>query len=384
MTDFLPFHIADVTDAEIDAVVDVLKSGWLTTGARAREFETEFARFIGVKHAVAVNSATAAMHLALEAIGLKRGDEVIVPAMTFAATAEVVLYFGARPVLGDCDPETLTMRAEDIEPLITERTRAVIPVHYGGHPCDMDPILALARARGLKVIDDAAHSLPASYRGRAVGTLADATAFSFYATKTLTTGEGGMLTTDDDAIADRARIMSLHGISRHAWNRYSAEGSWRYEILAPGFKYNLTDIAAALGLVQLKRQAEITAGRARVAAAYAARLAGIDGISLPVRRDDVEHAWHLYPIRVDGARAGIDRDAMINALRQRGVGTSVHFIPLHHHPLYQQTFGYRPGDFPNADRAFEQILSLPIYPGLSGEQIERVAAEVARLAGARS
>jgi perosamine synthetase len=375
-TDFLPFHRADIGDAEVKAVVDVLTSGWLTTGARTKEFEAAFAGRVGAKHAVAVNSATAALHLALEAIGVSSGDEVVVPAMTFAASAEVVVHCGGRPVFADCDPATLTLRVEDVERVFTSRTKAVMPVHYAGHPCEMAPILDHAKAHGIKVIEDAAHSFPASYRGRPVGAIGDVTAFSFYATKTLTTGEGGMLTTDDEEFANRARIMSLHGISRHAWNRYAATGSWRYEILEAGFKYNLTDIAAALGLIQLQRADELLCARRRVAERYDRGFAGINEVQVPVCRPDVQSAWHLYPIRVKTERLRIGRDQMIEALRDRGIGTSVHFIPLHLHPYYQRTLGSRAGECPNAEAAFEQMISLPLYPGLTDADIDRVVGAV--------
>lgn len=369
---YIPFHRADITDEEIDAVVAVLRSGWLTSGPKVEEFEQAFARFIGVKHAVAVNSATAALHLALEAAGVRAGDEVIVPSMTFAACGEVVLYLGATPVLADVDPDTLTLRARDIEPLLTPKTRAVLPVHYGGHASDMDPIMELAASRDIAVIDDAAHALPAAYRGRAVGTLGHATAFSFYATKTLTTGEGGMLTTSSDAIADRARLMRLHGISRHAWNRYSAQGTWRYEILDAGFKYNLTDIAAAIGLVQLRRQHEMLERRRRIANLYDQAFAATGAIRPVGRRADVEHAWHLYAIRIDLSRLRIGRDELMASLRDRGIGASVHFIPMHLHPLYQSRFGYADTDCPNASAAFKELVSLPLFPGMSDAEVSRV------------
>jgi perosamine synthetase len=376
----IPFHVADIGEAEIAAVIATLQSGWLTSGPRVREFEERFAQFVGARHAVADNSGTAALHLALDAIGLTAGDEVIVPTMTFAATAEVVHYFGAIPRLVDCDPETLTLRAEDLEPAITSRTKAVIPVDFGGHPCDLDPILDLARARNITVIEDAAHALPADYRGRRIGSVSDLTTFSFYATKTLTTGEGGMLTTDTADDAERARIMSLHGISRHAWNRYSVEGTWRYEILHPGFKYNLTDIAAAIGLVQLRRAEAMWHARKCIAERYDAAFADVPQIDRPVRRIDVQPAFHLYPIRLCLERLRIGRDEFIERLREQGIGTSVHFIPLHLHPYYQRSFGYRAEDCPNAAAAYERLISLPIYPTLGDENVDRIVKAVRDLA----
>ena len=370
--EFLPFHRADIGDEEVAAVVATLRSGWLTSGPRVREFEAAFAAYLGVEHAVAVNSATAALHLGLEAVGVSEGDEVIVPTMTFAASAEVVTYLRARPVLIDCDPETLTIRASDIEPAITARTKAVMPVHYGGFVCDMDPILELARGRSLHTLEDAAHALPAAYRGRAVGGIGELTAFSFYATKTLTTGEGGMLTTSNSQYAERVRLMSLHGISKVAWSRYTAEGSWRYEILEAGYKYNLTDIAAALGTVQLRRVEEMRDGRRRVGCAYDRGFADLEEIVRPARSPDVDHAWHLYPIRLRPAMLRIDRDAFIEQLKERGIGTSVHFIPLHLHPYYQSAFGYRSDQFPNASRAFSELISLPLYPTMTPQEVARV------------
>jgi len=250
---FLPFHVPDIGDEEIQAAVETLRSGWLTTGARVSQFEADFGRYVGCRHAVAVNSGTAALHLALDAVGVQEGDEVLVPTMTFAASAEVVLYFKAKPVLVDCRRSTMNLDPDQLEKAITTKTKAIMPVHIGGQPCDMDRILEIARVRHLKVIEDAAHALPTRYRGRMVGTIGDITCFSFYATKTITTGEGGMATTEHPEWAERMRIMSLHGISRDAWKRYTAEGSWYYEILYPGYKYNLTDVAAALGIEQLKK-----------------------------------------------------------------------------------------------------------------------------------
>jgi len=374
--DPVPFHRADIGEEEIASVVETLQSGWLTSGPRVREFEAAFAAYIGVEHAVALNSATAALHLALEALGVRSGDEVIVPTMTFAASAEVVTYLGARPVLVDCDPDALTIRASDVEPAITPRTKAIMPVHYGGYACDMDGILELASARGIPVVDDAAHALPTTYRGRRVGTMGAMTAFSFYATKTLTTGEGGMLTTADARYADRVRLMSLHGISRAAWNRYTAEGSWKYDILEPGYKYNLTDVAAALGVVQLRRVEQMRDRRRCVAQAYDRAFADLPEVILPARSSDVDHAWHLYPIRLRHDMLRIGRDAAIEELKARGIGTSVHFIPLHMHPYYRSIFGYAPDEFPNASAAFTSLISLPIYPGMTHDAINRVIHEV--------
>ena len=364
-TSFLSFHTPDIGDEEISAVVETLRSGWLTTGPRAHEFENAFANYVGAAHAVAVNSCTAALHLALDAIGLRESDEVLVPTMTFAATAEVVHYFKARPILVDCEPDTLNIDPASIERAISPRSRAIIPVHYGGHPCEMNRITEIARNHRLHVIEDAAHALPASYRGQMVGTVGDLACFSFYATKTLCTGEGGMVTTGNAEYAERVRTMSLHGISKDAWKRYRAEGSWYYEIVAPGFKYNMTDIAAALGLAQLAKCDRMREARRRIAGIYDQGLATLDEAATPVVRDGVEHAWHLYPIRLELERLRIGRHEFVAMMRSRNIGTSVHFIPLHLHPYYRSTYHYQPQDFPNASYAYERVVSLPIYPSMT-------------------
>lgn len=372
MAEFLPFHAPEIGEEEIDAVVDVLRSGWLTTGAKARQFEQEFAAMVGARHAIAVNSCTAALHLALEACGVREGDEVIVPTMTFAATAEVVTYLKASPVLVDCTDDTLNIDPARIEQAVTPKTKAIVPVHFAGHPCEMDSIQAIARAHNLRVIEDAAHALPARYRGKAVGSLSDITSFSFYATKNITTGEGGMVTTDDSDVAARIRTMSLHGLSRDAWNRYSAEGSWYYEILYPGFKYNLTDIAAALGLAQLQKCERFWKARDRLAALYDEGLRDLPEIIRPCVAAHVQHAWHLYVIQLDLDRLTIDRNEFIKRLQRAQVGCSVHFIPLHLHPYYRDTYGYRPDDFPTANASYRRIVSLPLYPRMTEQDIQRV------------
>lgn len=373
---FLPFALPDITDAEINEVVDTLKSGWITTAAKTRRFEQEFAAYVGARHAVAVNSCTAALHLALEAAGVTAGDEVLVPTMTFAATAEVVRYLDAKPVLVDCRDSDLTMDPADLERRITPRSRAVIPVHYAGTSCDMDAIQALARRHQLTVIEDAAHALPTRYHGRTIGTIGDLTCFSFYATKTLTTGEGGMITTDNEAWAERMRIMSLHGISKDAWKRYTASGSWYYEIVAPGYKYNMTDIAAAIGLQQLRRCDAMSARRREIAMTYLRELGDCQELQLPAETPEVQHAWHLFVVRLRPATAKVSRAQFIEALRQQGIGTSVHFIPLHLHPYYRETYGYTPADLPVAARAYENIVSLPIYSHMTEGDVARVVAAV--------
>lgn len=369
---FLPFHVPDIDEKEIEAVAETLRSGWLTTGPRVKQFEEEFARSIGAGHAVAVNSGTAALHLAVEAAEVTEGDEVIIPTMTFAATAEVVLYCKARPVLVDCRRDTMNLDPAQIEQAITSKTKAIIPVHIGGQPCEMDRILEIAKPYHLKVIEDAAHALPARYQGKMVGTIGDITCFSFYATKTLTTAEGGMATTENPAWAERMRIMSLHGISRDAWKRYAAEGSWYYEILYPGYKYNLTDIAAAIGIQQLKKYDRFWETRQHYATLYNKGFADVPEIIVPHVAEDVQHAWHLYLIQLDLERLRIGRNEFIELLKAENIGTSVHFIPLHLHPYYRDAFGYRPENFPNASAVFDRIISLPIYSKMTEADVEDV------------
>lgn len=370
-TTFLPFHRALIEEEEISAVIDVLRSGWLTTGPRVKQFEAAFARYTGAQHVLAVNSCTAALHLALAAIGIQAGDEVILPTMTFAASGEVVLYFNARPVLVDCLTGSFHMDPTQIERSITSRTKAILPVHYAGYPCDMDTILEVANRHGLKVIEDAAHALPSLYKDQMVGTIGDITCFSFYATKTLTTGEGGMATTQNPEYAERMRRLSLHGISKDAWKRYTADGSWRYDILEAGYKYNLTDLQAAVGIAQLSKCDAMRMRRAAIAEQYTQGLAALDGFLAPVMPADTGHAWHLYVLRVNTDALRINRDRVIEELKQRGIGTSVHFIPLHLHTLYQG-LGYREGQFPNAEDRFAGAISLPIYPGMTKDDVERV------------
>lgn len=368
----IPFHRASIGEEEVQAVSQVIRSGWLTMGPKTVEFEAAFARYVGAEHAVAVSSCTAALHLALEAIGVGSGDEVLVPTTTFTATAEVVTYLGAKPILVDVEAQTLNLNPADAARRLTPRTRAIIPVHFAGQPSDMAKIRELADAHGLHVIEDAAHSLPASYQGANIGSLSELTAFSFYATKPLTTGEGGMITTRDATYADRMRIMRLHGIGRDAWKRYSAEGSWQYEVVAAGFKYNMTDIQAALGLVQLGKCDAMRRRRALIGARYTSSFQQIEALEPPIALGHVEPSWHLYVLRLQLGRLRIGRSDFIDELKKRGVGTSVHFIPLHLHRYYQEFFGYRPGDFPVAEREYERCVSLPIYPDMTDEEIQRV------------
>ena len=376
---FIPFHIPSIGEQEINQVVEVLRSGWLTTGATVKRFEQEFAAYVGARHAIAVNSGTAALHLGLAAADVGDGDEVILPTMTFAATAEVVLHQRAKPILVDCEKESLNLDTLHLESLITPRTKAIMPVHYGGRSCDMNAIFALAEKHKLRVIEDAAHALPCSAEGRMVGSRGDMTCFSFYATKTLTTGEGGMITTDSDADAETMRILSLHGISKDAWKRYQSDGSWYYEIVRAGYKYNLTDVAAAIGLPQLANCDTFQEARQRIANIYDAEFRDLPAVNTPPIPLDERHAWHLYVIQLNLEDWGGTRANFVEGLKNHGVGSSVHFIPLHLHPYYRQRFGYSPNDFPVANDTYQRIVSLPIYPSMSDEVIDRVVKTVKKV-----
>jgi perosamine synthetase len=369
---FLPFALPDIDSAELEQISEVLDSGWITTGSKTRQFEAEFAAAVGVKHAIAVNSCTAAMHLALEAIGLQPDDEVITTPYTFAATAEVVRYFDARPVFVDVDPHSLNMQPDLLEAAISNRTKAIIPVHIAGLPVELAPIHTLARRFNLAVIEDAAHAFPAKYHGRMIGGLSDFTCFSFYATKTLTTGEGGMICTNNDGWAERCRIMALHGISKDAWKRYTAEGSWYYEIIAPGYKYNMTDIAAAMGLAQLRKAERMHRRRHQIALRYHEAFGDLPELQTPSIGDDRQHAWHLYMLRLNLEPQQMDRARFIDDLRQRNIGISVHFIPLHLHPYYRETYGFQPEDFPTAYHEYLREISLPIYSRMTDADVQDV------------
>jgi dTDP-4-amino-4,6-dideoxygalactose transaminase len=377
---FIPFHRPSIGAEENDAVLRVLASGWLTTGPVAMEFEQQFARFVGSKHALAVNSCTAALQLALDAIRLQAGDEVLVPAYTFTATAEVVTYFGARPVLCDSQRGSFNIDPEDAERRITEKTRAIIPVHIAGLSCDLDAIHDLGRRHGLRIIEDAAHSLPATYRGRRIGSVSELTAFSFYTTKTITTGEGGMLTTDDDGLAERISLMRLHGIGRDAWKRYAKTGSWFYEVQEAGYKMNMPDLLAAIGLAQLQKCEQFWKRRSEIAAYYQERFSSVEELEVPpCGSDESQHSWHLYILRLQPTHLGIDRNAFIQELKAAGIGTSVHFIPLHLHPFYVSRYGYTPESLPQALSTFSRSFSLPIYPDLTDSQCERIANSVLQI-----
>jgi dTDP-4-amino-4,6-dideoxygalactose transaminase len=377
MSDFIPFHRPSIGEEEINEVTDTLRSGWLTTGPRVARFERDFREHVGAPHAVALNSATAALHLALAGLKVGLGDEVITTPMTFCATVQAILHVGATPVLadvgsdGNIDPEQVYKR-------ITNRTRAIIPVHMGGLPCDMKVIWALARQYGIHVIEDAAHAAGACYEGRPIGAgpvdatpASDATAFSFYATKNLTTGEGGMLTTHRPALAKVVRMLSLHGVSHEAWDRYTERGDWHYEVLAHGFKYNLSDIQAAIGIHQLRKLEYFTERRTLYANIYNRAFAGMDELKPPPDNPSCRHAWHLYVVRLNLERLKIDREEFVLQLRRRGIGTSVHFIPIPLHPFFARLPLAR---YPclRAVHLYRRIVSLPLYPAMTEEQINRV------------
>ena len=381
---FLPFALPDISEDEIAAVGEALRSGWVTTGPRAKRFEEAFAAYVGAPHAVAVNSATAGLHLALEAVGVGPGDVVVTTPNTFTATAEVVRYLGGEILLSDIDPATMNLgpagleatldRLAQTDPAKAARVKVLLPVHFGGLACDMAAIQAIAAARGLRIVEDAAHALPATSGGRMVGTIGDATVFSFYATKTITTGEGGMAVTADPDVAARMRLMRLHGINRDVWDRYvSDRPQWFYEVVAPGFKYNLTDPAAALGLGQLARCDDMWTRRSAISDAYRAAFAGDPRMDLPPCAPPGDrHAWHLFVVRL----RGVARDRFVAAMTARGIGTSVHFIPLHLHPYWRGRYGWQPGDFPAAHASYLRSVSLPIYSRMSDADVDRVVSAV--------
>ncbi len=369
--DFLPYSPPMIGAEEIDEVVDTLRSDWITTGPKTRRFEADFAAFTGAPGALALNSCTAGLHTALAALNIGPDDEVITTPMTFAATVNVVEHVGARPVLVDVEPDTLNLDPRRVPAAITPRTKVLLPVHYTGHPVELDAMQAIADTHGLTLLEDAAHALPARYKGRLIGAGANPVAFSFYATKNLTTAEGGMLTGAPDFL-QRARLVSLHGMSHDAWKRYDKGGSWFYEVVYPGFKYNMTDIQAALGLWQLKKLPGFHARRADIAARYNAAFGADAALEIPTVRPEVEPAWHLYVLRLHPEALTIDRNRFIEELRDRNIATSVHFIPIHLHPYYRDKYGYAPEDFPVANAAFARMLSLPLYPRMSDGDVADV------------
>ncbi len=374
--DFIPYNLPDITEAEIDEVVDTLRSGWIAKGPRTIKFEKEFAEYLGAKHAIAVNSCTAALHISLLTQNIGPGDEVITTPMTFASTASTILHCGAKPVFADIDYRTGCIDPDEVEKKITPRTKAIVPVHYSGQVCDLDRIYELADKHGLYVSEDAAHALWSRYKGRLIGNgLRGAASYSFYATKNLATGDGGMLVTDRDDIAERARILVGQGMSHNAWNRYAKGGSWKYDIVEPGYKYNMFDIQAALGLVQLSRLEEMQKRRLEIAAVYQEEFGKIDAVEPPFVPEFATHCWHLYVLRVLPELLTIDRDQFIVELNERNVGTSVHFIPTHTMTAFRK-LGWKEGDFPMTEKHFERIISLPLYPSMTDEQVQYVVAAV--------
>lgn len=369
----IPFALPELGDEEINEVVDSMKSGWVTTGPKTKKFEENFSEYIGAKHALAVNSATSGLHLALDAIGIERGDKVIVPVNTFTSTAEVVRYFDADPIFCDIDPDTFNISISALETLLSsytklEEVKAIMPVHIAGQACEMDEIAEIAKKYNLKVVEDAAHALPTTYKDRMIGTLSDITVYSFYATKTLCTAEGGMVVTNNDDYAKRLKVMRLHGFNRDAWNRYNSDKpAWFYEIVAPGFKYNMPDIAAAMGIHQLAKADQFFNRRNEIARKYNEAFKGLDGIKTPfIKRVEDKHSFHLYILKVP------NRDEFIKKLSDRGVGSSVHFIPLHLQPYWKEKYELDDSMFPVAMKNFESIMSLPIYTKLTNEEVDYI------------
>jgi len=376
--DFLPFSPPSIDDQEINEVVDTLREGWITTGPKVKRFEEEFASFIGSPAALAVSSGTGALHIALAALKIGPGDAVITTPMSFCSSVHVIEQVGARPILVDVEPDTLNIDPNKIEDVLKSAVRSpqsaikgLLPVHLYGHPCDMKVIMDIAEKYHLKVIEDAAHALPAKYDGRLIGTIGDLTAFSFYSTKNITTAEGGMLTGKSELI-EEARLWSLHGMDRDAWKRYSSEGSWYYEVIRPGFKYNMPDVAAAIGIQQLRKLTRFQTRRKEIVSGYNEAFSQLEELQIPCKRADVEHAWHLYVIRLNLERLKINRNQFIEELKARNIGTSVHFIPIHLHPYYRDKYDYKPDDFPIAYREYQCILSLPIYPKMTDQDVQDV------------
>ncbi|MCD6352992.1 MAG: DegT/DnrJ/EryC1/StrS family aminotransferase [Proteobacteria bacterium] len=376
---FLPFHRPFIGEEEIAEVTAALRSGWITTGPRTKAFEEKFRQYIGSPHAVGLNSCTAGLHLSLEAAGVGEGDEVITSPITFASTANVIVHQRATPVFVDVEPGTLNINSELIEQSITPRTKAIIPVHLAGHPCDMDEITKIAQQHGLTVIEDAAHALESEYRGKKIGTISPFTAFSFYATKNITTGEGGMLTVLDDEVEEKVRILSLHGISRDAWKRYSDEGYRHWEILYAGYKYNMFDLQAAVGLHQMDRIDQFRENRKKYVTRYNEAFKEILEVEPLRTKPDVKHAHHIYPILLNLNMLTADRDQIMNAIQAENIGIGIHFRAVHLHPFYRDKFGFQPGKLPIAEDASQRILSLPLYPGMSEEDLEDVISVVKKV-----
>ncbi len=380
-THTIPYCQHTIDEKDIEEIVDSLRSDWLTAGPKTLRFERQFAHYVGAKHAVAVNSCTAALHIALRAVGVSAGDEVITTPLTFCATTEVVEYQNARPVFVDVDESSFNLHPAGIEAAITGRTRAILAVHYGGIPCNLREIRRIADQHALPVIEDAAHALGTIYDGGKIGSHGNLTAFSFYPTKNMTTGEGGVVTTDDDALAERMKILSLHGISKDAWKRYSNQGHWYYEVHELGYKYNFTDLQASLGIQQLAKLNAFNTRREELARRYFDALKELPGIDMPdwyaryfqdLRHSGVSNCWHLFVVMLTPGFLRIDRNQFIEELKQRGIGTSVHFIPLHLQPYYAKKYGFSRGDFPVAESVYDRMLSIPLYPRLSDQNVDYI------------
>lgn len=376
MREYIPYSRPSISDEEVKDVIEVLESGWLSKGPKSAEFEEMLKEELGVKYVVAVNSCTAALHLALISLGIGPGDEVITSPFTFCASANVIAHVGAKPVFVDIKEDDYCIDASLIEQYITPNTKAIMPVHYGGGACDMDLIVKIAEKHSLKVIEDTAHGLYARYKEIPLGTMGDVGAYSFYATKNITTGEGGALVTNNKELADKARVMSLHGMSKNAWNRYNKSGSWAYDVLYAGYKYNITDIQSAIGINQLKKLDGFQNRRLEIVAKYHQAFSQVNGIKLLQEVPDNRHAWHLYTLQLMDDKLGVDRDELIELLANKNVGTSVHFIPLHLQSYYQNTYGYKQGDFPKAEKVFEGLLSLPLYPSLTDDEVDYIIKSV--------
>jgi dTDP-4-amino-4,6-dideoxygalactose transaminase len=379
---FLPFAMPSIGEEEISEVEETLRSGWMTTGPKVKRFENDFRKFVGATYALAVNSGTSGLHLALESIGVGPGDAVLTTPYTFTATAEVIRYLGADPLFVDIDPQTCNIDPDKASITLSQHSsiKAIIPVHFAGQACDMDAILFLANEYNLKVVEDAAHAFPTTYKGGMVGTFGDLTVYSFYVTKSLATGEGGMVVTENPSYAKRISTMRLHGINQDVYDRYTAKKpSWYYEVIAPGFKYNMTDIAAAIGIHQLRKAELFRLRREQIAKNYSEAFE-----SLPLRvpfvaRPDDMHAWHIYSIQLETERLTISRKEFIEKMCEAGIGTSVHFIPLHLHPYWRERYKLTPEDYPVSLDVFNRAVSLPIYPGMKDQDVERVILAVRRI-----
>jgi dTDP-4-amino-4,6-dideoxygalactose transaminase len=375
LKNFLPFALPLIGEDEITEVVDTLRSGWLTTGKKTLQFENDFAEFVGASHALAVNSATSGLHLALEAVGVGAGDKVITTTYTFTATAEVIRYLGADPILVDIEPDTFNMSPEKLRQAIAENdnVKAIMPVHFAGQSCDMDEILAIAKEHNLKVIEDAAHALPTTWKGTTIGSISDITVYSFYVTKTIATGEGGMITTENKEYRDRMKTMRLHGINRDVFDRYTSDKpSWFYEVVEPGYKYNMTDVAASIGIHQLKQANAFQQRREWIADQFNEAFADLPMTTPFVARPDDTHAWHLYVLQLDLSKMTVNRDKFIELMAKENIGTSVHFIPLHLQPYWRDRYNYQAEDYPIALDVFNRAMSLPIYPKMTDDDVQNV------------